>query len=197
MNLSLNAFKWSVSNIISIIIIALLIIPQTRKPLQLQIQKMFAQFSPSIETEVQTITNLDFRLQSVNGEPFNLNETNGKVKLISFWATWCPPCVAELPSLQALYNEFGEDVEFVFISNESPEVILKFLEKNNYNFPVYSPVFQPQSMYLKPNTIPRTLLLDHKNRVRIFKEGAANWHSDKVRALISKLVIKYKSYFDL
>jgi thiol-disulfide isomerase/thioredoxin len=194
---SIKKFKFSFQNILSVLIVLVLIIPQTRKPLQLQVQKLVAEFSPSFEYELQTVETLDFKLKDLSGNNYNFNSTQDRVKIISFWATWCPPCIAELPSLQALYNEFGENMDFVFVSNEDPETILKFLNKNSYNFPVYIPQENPKSIYFNPNSIPRTLLIDHKNRVRIFKEGAANWSSEKVRALVGNLIFRTKGYSNL
>ncbi|WP_375239992.1 TlpA family protein disulfide reductase [Aurantibacter sp.] len=194
---SVKKFKFSFQNIISILIVLILVIPQTRQPLQLQVQKLISQFSPSFETELQTVETLDFKLKDLKGNNYNFNETEHRVKIISFWATWCPPCVAELPSMQALYNDFGTKMDFVFVSNEDPETISKFLKGNNYNFPVYMPQENPKSIYFRPNTIPRTLLIDHKNRVRIFKEGAANWNSNKVRDLVRDLIFRAQGYSNL
>ena len=94
--------KLNNSNIVSFIIILILLIPQTRKPIQVQVQKLIALIPPSIEfkSERQQIKNLNWQLKSLNNKVLNLGETSNRVKVVGFWATWCPPCIAEMPSIQ-------------------------------------------------------------------------------------------------
>jgi thiol-disulfide isomerase/thioredoxin len=189
MNFSVKKFKWSASNIISIGIILLLIIPQTRKPIQIQVQKLMAQFSPSIQykSDRQVVTT-NWQLADLNNKPYNLSETTYKTKIISFWATWCLPCIAEMPSLQALYNDYGDKVDFVFISNEKPNKVNSFLTENEYTFPVYHPIETVNEIYFNPRTLPRTLLIDKNNVIISIEDGASNWNSDKIRQTLNKLI---------
>ena len=186
----LKKINFNTKNILSFLVIVILIMPQTRKPIQIQVQKLIAKMSPSVldKEDRETLSNINWRLTDLNGEHFQLNQTQGKVKVISFWATWCPPCIAELPSLQELYNTYNYDIEFVFISNENPEIIKSFLKKNNYSFPVYKPLYASEEIYFNPRTIPRTLLIDQNNTIVILEDGAANWNSDKVKKVINQLL---------
>ena len=186
----LKKINFNTKNILSFLVIVILIMPQTRKPIQIQVQKLIAKMSPSVldKEDRETLSNINWRLTDLNGEHFQLNQTQGKVKVISFWATWCPPCIAELPSLQELYNTYNYDIEFVFISNENPEIIKSFLKKNHYSFPVYKPLYASEEIYFNPRTIPRTLLIDQNNTIVILEDGAANWNSDKVKKVINQLL---------
>ncbi len=186
----LKKINFNTKNILSFLVIVILIMPQTRKPIQIQVQKLIAKMLPSVldKEDRETLSNINWRLTDLNGEHFQLNQTQGKVKVISFWATWCPPCIAELPSLQELYNTYNYDIEFVFISNENPEIIKSFLKKNNYSFPVYKPLYASEEIYFNPRTIPRTLLIDQNNTIVILEDGAANWNSDKVKKVINQLL---------
>lgn len=68
----------------------------------------------------------------------NLEEYKGKVVFLNFWATWCPPCRKEMPEIEELYKEYGEnkkDVIFLGVNNEKKENVVKFLKENNYTFP--------------------------------------------------------------
>jgi peroxiredoxin len=78
----------------------------------------------------------DFTLDSTDGSAFSLSESNGKVRLIDFWATWCKPCVEEIPmfkELQAAYGERGFTI--VAISDEPSGVIREFVETHAIDYP--------------------------------------------------------------
>lgn len=177
------------SNLVFLIIIAVLIIPQTRKPIQIFLNKGFALFSPSIESseEQATLKSYDWKLNDEQGRVFNFETTKGKVVFINYWATWCPPCIAEMPSIQALYNDYHDKVEFVFVTSDGYSEIHVFLEKHNYNFKVYRPLNNDTGLFDVPS-IPRTFLIDKNGKIIIDESGAANWDSEKVRATIDGLL---------
>lgn len=177
------------NNIIFLIVIALFFIPQTRQPIQVFLQKGLALISPSIEKkENQTkLVNYNWKLKDDRGTVFNFEKYKGKVVLINFWATWCPPCIAEMPSMQKLYNDYKDNVEFVFVTTDYYSEINPFLKKNNYTFKVV----RSQEAYpdfFNINTIPRTFLIDKEGNVIIDKNGAANWNSNSVRNTIDDLL---------
>ena len=177
-------------NILFFVFIAIIIIPQTRQPIQIFINKGLALFSPSEVKEEKRKQLLDYNWQlvDINGNTINFNESKNKVVLVNLWATWCPPCIAEMPSLDKLYADYKDKVDFYFVSNEKPEMLKSFLDKNNYQFNVHI----AQSDYPEAfdvSSIPRTYLID-KNGYMIFdKKGAANWNSEKVRASIDALLM--------
>ncbi|NNK83280.1 MAG: TlpA family protein disulfide reductase [Flavobacteriaceae bacterium] len=178
------------SNIIFIVILALLLIPQTRKPIQIFINKGLALFGPSVEREANRIKISDYgwELNDITTNvKTNFKNSEGKAIVINFWATWCPPCIAEMPSLKKLYVDYKDNVDFYFVSNEKPEVIQAFLEKHDYNFRVHNPLTKyPEQFDI--SSIPRTFLIDKQGTIVIDKTGAANWNSDKVRSTIDELL---------
>lgn len=190
----MKAFKRpKISDIVFVILIALLVIPQTRKPIQVGLNKIFALFSPSVvdEGDREQLTNYNWPLVTETGEVFNLNETKGKVVLINFWATWCPPCIAEMESLETLYKQFSsnEDVVFLFATTDPFEKTKAFKEKNNYSFPVYKYTTQEPEQ-LHSASIPHTVILDKKGNIVVEKSGASNWSSNKVVGLLETLLSK-------
>jgi len=181
--------KLNLKNLLFLIILVLLIVPQTRKPIQILIHKGFAQFSPSIEDidDIEEISSYNWKLQEANGNVLNFEDTKHRVIMVNLWATWCPPCIAEMPSMQALYNDYKEKVDFVFVSNEDKEVIYEFLVHKGYSFPVYSSISKvPETFNVR--SIPRTFLIDRNGNIIIDKSGAANWNSEKVRTTIDELI---------
>lgn len=176
------------NNIIFLIVIAIFIMPQTRKPIQVFVQKGLALFSPSVidENKQSSIADYNWKLKDENGSIFNFEKTKEKVVLVNFWATWCPPCIAEMPSLQKLYDDYNNKIEFIFISDESFKTINSFLKNNNYTFKVYNQA--SQSTFFNVRGIPRTFLIDKKGKVVIDKTGAANWNSEFVRQTIYDLL---------
>ena len=180
--------KSHISNIITIAFIALLIIPQTRKPIQLALNRVVAMFS-SVDTlsEKKVLEDYEWSLKDDKGNEVNFESLKGKVILVNLWATWCPPCIAELPSMEKLYNDYGNQVTFLFISNENQSVTEQFLAKRKIVIPSYMPtsVNPPQ---LSSNSIPATYIIDKDGMIQVRKIGAANWNSDGVRKLLDELI---------
>lgn len=177
------------NNIIFLGIILIMIIPQTRMPIQVFLHKGLSLFGVSVvdEEERKLVKFEDWDLIELGGKSINFIDSEGEVVLINFWATWCPPCVAEMPSLQELYSDYNELVTFLFISNEEPETIKKFMLKKGYDFKVY----RPQSTYpelFDVRSIPRTFLIDKNNKIVIDKKGAANWNSQQIRKQLDLLL---------
>ncbi|WP_396600462.1 TlpA family protein disulfide reductase [Algibacter sp. R77976] len=183
--------KSKIKNIIFFIIIGVLLIPQTRQPIQVLLHKTLAVFSPSVieESEQIIIEDYNWKLKDENDAVFNFEQTKGKVVLVNFWATWCPPCIAEMPSMQLLYDDYKDKIEFAFVSNEEFSKINTFKVANNYTFSVYSPITKyPEGFDV--SSIPRTFLIDKAGHIIIDKTGAANWNSDSVRETIDTLLKK-------
>ena len=180
---------FSVKNIIYLVIIIALIVPQSRHQIQLVISKGKALFGPSISTpeDVKQISSYNWTLQRLDGEELDFNSTKGKVVLVNLWATWCPPCIAEMPSIQKLYNDYKGKIEFVLVSNEDEATISNFLNNKNYTFPVYSAISESPETF-SGRSIPQTFLIDRQGNVVINETGAANWNSEKVRAKIDVLL---------
>lgn len=176
-------------NIVLLVILVLLIIPQTRQPIQVGLHKVLGLFGPGFKSveKAETISDYNWTLQSESGELFNFNDAKEKVIVINFWATWCPPCIAEMPSLDKLYRAYKDDVVFLFVSNEDLDKLQKFKEKHNYQFPVYKAATKPPSEF-DVNSIPRTFVINKSGKIVLDKTGAANWFSDGFKEKLDQLL---------
>lgn len=145
-------------------------------------------FSMEIDKDEQVqIQNFDWRLISPEDQIINLKSMEDKVILVNFWATWCPPCIAEMPSFQDLYDDYGDKVEFLFVANDDPDRVTKFLRDKGYQLPVYFQATQaPKEM--NSSSLPTTYIIDRNKNIVASKIGAADWNSSKVRGLLDKLV---------
>ena len=176
------------SNILLILFIVLLFIPQTRKPLQVGLNRLIA-FSPSTVSEEnrEALDSYNWNLRDLNGTSINLSHSTGRVAIINFWATWCPPCIAEMPSFQKLYDDYGNRVDFYFVSSEEEEKLQNFLEKKNYRLPVYQPMSAPPQK-MQSRSLPTTYLLSKSGEIVVDKKGSANWNDGGFRKTLDELL---------
>lgn len=162
-----------------------MLIPQSRKPIQIFIIRTIGMWAPSgVNDQTLSKNDLHIRLRSIEGHDSYLS-SGDKPKFISFWATWCPPCIAELPAIQSLYNEFSEEMDFYLITTDEPEKVVAFLSQKKYQLPVYYQL-QQLSPALDHNSIPYTVVVDTSGKVLFEASGARNWNSKKVKEAIRK-----------
>lgn len=106
----------------------------------------------------------DFKVYDEEGNLVSLSDKQGKPVVVNFWATWCGPCKAELPAFQNMYNEYGEEVEFMMVNltsgRETEEGVKKFLEDNELELPVYYDKDMSAAMLYGLRSIPRTVFIN-------------------------------------
>jgi thiol-disulfide isomerase/thioredoxin len=182
--------KLNRTNVIFLIVIAVLIIPQTRQPIQILLHKGMRYINQSslIDSEDRTtIAYSHWELKSDTNTTLDFRDTQGKVVFINFWATWCPPCIAEMPNLQALYKDYNDKVVFLFITNDDFDTVDKFKTKKGFNFEVFNPLNETPKE-LKTTSIPRTFIINNKGEIVIDESGAIDWNSDTVRKQLDTLI---------
>lgn len=147
--------------------------------------------SPTVEKvqDQQQVKFGDWQLIDEKGNAVDFKNIEGKVIIINFWATWCPPCIAEKPSFQELYNDYKDKVVFMFITNDSPDKVMAFKEKNNYSLPVYYSQNTPPAL-LYSTSLPASYVIDKKGNIVVKKFRAADWNSSKFRVALDQLLQK-------
>lgn len=107
-----------------------------------------------------------------------------KLVFLNVWATWCGPCVLEMPSIQSLYERYKSNgnVQFYIVSDEDAETILPFIARRGYDLPFY--IYDKRfPRVLDGTAIPRTYIV-YKGRILAQHIGAANWDTPEIHELI-------------
>jgi peroxiredoxin len=120
----------------------------------------------SLENEDRERNSANFTLTDLNGKSWTLQELKGKVVLLNFWATWCPPCRKEMPDLDALYTRF-EPQGFVIlgISDDDPDKVREFVQKQGTTYPVLLDPGSKVNQLLHINGIPKTFVYDRDGKI--------------------------------
>ena len=181
-----------VTDILFWLLLVLLIIPGPRKVIAIAVNKVFLQVkTPGLENEEdqEVISDLDFGwvLAWDQNEPFYFSNARDEVIFLNFWATWCSPCVAELPEIQKLYEKYGDKVVFMLVTNESPEVVNAFMEKQGYLLPVFYMGTQPPEV-LAHSSLPTTFIISRDGKIVTRKKGAAKWNSRATEKIFDELL---------
>ncbi len=134
-----------------------------------------------------TKADLNFKLIDKNGNITSLAEMQGKVIFINMWATWCSPCIAEMPSISKLQKQMGNEVSFVILSlDDDFEKAKAFDIRKRYNLPIYSLVGNMPAMF-DSSTIPTTYIIDAKGNLVLTHTGMADYNSEKFKKFLRSL----------
>jgi thiol-disulfide isomerase/thioredoxin len=129
-----------------------------------------------------------FTVKDLDGKPLSLETSRGKVTLINFWATWCPPCRAEIPDLTELQGRYAGKLQILGLSvdEDTPANLKKFVAASGINFPVALVPPEVSELYGGVPALPTSFLLDTQGRVVQKHVGLhdANLYETEIRALL-------------
>lgn len=201
LNIMENNKKWlNKSNIttalILVFVLAMLISPQF-KGIIIQGLMKIGLFQPAIPEQSDqasspvvstTETGEGLLFADEDGNIIRLADLKGKVVFINFWATWCPPCIAEMHSINKLKDKFKDNPNVVFIMLDMDSDLkksLKFMERKNYNLDVYIPASQISRDYFA-GALPTTLLFDKSGKLVFKHEGGADYSNTEFEKFLEK-----------
>jgi thiol-disulfide isomerase/thioredoxin len=189
---SKNFFKKNVLNVILITGLLVLLFVPPAKAFLLRGLMEIGLFKPALAEKQPAVSSLNLaavRFSDAQGKVVDLQSLKGKVVFLNFWATWCPPCQAEMPSINKLYLQFKADPNVVFIMVDADSDLpkaQKFLNKKNYAMPVYAVAGDIPEQLFK-GSLPTTVVFDKQGRISYNEEGAANYAHKKFVAFIEQL----------
>ncbi len=138
------------------------------------------------ETSVYSEDDLIFIQE--DGKKISLSDLKGKVVFINFWATWCRPCIEEMPSIQQLKNKFSNDeIVFIMLNIEANLTkAKKFMKQRNLNLPVHIAGSRVSSSLFK-NVVPTTLIYDKQGKLAANIQGMRDFGDDEIYRALKEL----------
>lgn len=133
-----------------------------------------------------------FKLKDTRGQEVSLEDFRGKYVLLNFWATWCPPCKAEMPTLEEVHHRFtGRGLEVIAINDyEKPKKAINFVEKGGYTFLVLIDESGKVSEAYKAMVLPMTYIIDPEGVVIARAVGYKDWANDASIEYLEGLIKK-------
>lgn len=182
----MNKFHlWIRKNWSTVIMIAVLILLWVNPDAKAWVMRQMIStglFNSKIEekTKESSLVTPNFSVRTENGKIINTSQLKGKVVFINFWASWCPPCRAEFPSVQKFYDAYKTNQNLVFLTvNLDDEMILgkNYLQKEKFTIPFLVPSSSiPKQLY--SGSIPTTIVLDKTGKIRMHHSGMADYSKD-------------------
>ncbi len=185
--------------LIYIVLVALIAWPTSRIFFQQQLMKI-GFFQPKLEQPAYTTEETSTPVDSTSsdkasfitesGKTINTEDLKGKVVFINFWATWCGPCIAEMPSIQVLYNKFKDNSNVEFLIVEIDNNIAganEFIAKQKLDLPIVYPNSNIPQSWLE-NAIPTTVILGKDGMIAERKQGMYDYSGKGVQDFIQSLI---------
>jgi thiol-disulfide isomerase/thioredoxin len=128
----------------------------------------------------------DMELMGLDGRYLYGSSFRGRVLFLNFWATWCVPCVAEMPSIERLLSVIADPrIVFVCVTKESADSVKAFLAKRGLSLPVYCCDKRPE--FFDTSSLPATFVVASDGTICFRREGAARWDSDEMIVFLRRL----------
>ncbi|WP_160138694.1 TlpA family protein disulfide reductase [Chryseobacterium sp. c4a] len=179
-----NVKKWikahGSTTIMMVVLIIVLVNPDAKAWLMRQVAStgiLNSSISKSVDKSENAVAYTGLMVKNENGTLIDPSQWKGKVVFINFWASWCPPCRAEFPSVQKFYDQYKSHPDMVFLTiNLDDNVALgkNYLKRKGFTIPFITPAASiPEALY--NGSLPTTVVLDKKGAIRLHHTGVADY----------------------
>lgn len=146
---------------------------------------------PDTEIDASDFQKASFNMPmiTINGDRTSLKEYEGKTIFLNFWATWCPPCIAEMPNIQDLYEDISENESIVFVMlslDEDHEKARSFVERKEFTMPVYFLQGRQPGVY-NSTVVPTTYVISPEGNIVLEKRGMAKYNTSGFKDFLLSL----------
>ena len=175
--------KNAVTMLLGAFVLVLIISPDAKSWMLQQLVSV-GLFKAEIKKEAvndNSSVNTEFAFTNSTGITATTASLKGKVVFVNFWASWCPPCRAEMPSLNNLYKKLKDDNRFVFLfmnEDEDKKKAIQYLDKNNFIIPLYERSGNVSNEIFS-GTLPTTIVLNKQGKIVLKHEGMAGYNTDE------------------
>ncbi|PLX91246.1 MAG: thioredoxin [Desulfuromonas sp.] len=133
----------------------------------------------------------DFTLEDLQGQKVSLSDFKGKIVMVNFWATWCPPCIEEMPSMEKLSRRFSDE-DFVLLAinveENSRTIVENFLKKNPYTFPVLLDQDAKVQQLYGAYRFPETVIINRHGEIVTRVIGGRDWMDEGILSILDFMV---------
>ena len=143
------------------------------------------------DAKAYQLTEADYKwdIRDTDGISPDPASLQGEVIFLNFWGTYCPPCIAEMPEIQSIYNDYGDKVRFILVSAEAPGKVQSFLASRDYDLPAYyGGRNMPEPFTVR--SVPTTFVISRDGKIVMKKVGAADWDSKAMRKIFDELLVR-------
>lgn len=152
---------------------------------------LFVQYSSNTAQVKLLSPAVEFSLPDVTGKQHNISEWQGKIVIINFWATWCPPCLKEIPHFIKLQNQYNEQgIQFIGIAIEDKQTVEEYLNTIDINYPMLiggdEAITLSQKLGNLVNAVPFSLILNRQGKIIHRQPGELS--REKILEIITPLI---------
>ena len=186
-------FRWKFNQIINVLLmvgVAVLLLSSSIRTsvastLQEWLLKTGLLNAEAIPADALGTIDRQFALESLDGTPLDAAKLNGKPIFLHVWASWCPPCIAELPDIQRLVQSVSpEEVAFLLVTvDKNTDKARQFLQKNHYSLPVYR-LTEELPSGIQYNVIPTTYVIAPSGKIIYKHEGLAQYNHEDFKEFL-------------
>ncbi|MCR9250544.1 MAG: TlpA family protein disulfide reductase [bacterium] len=146
---------------------------------------------PRLETDESEAQQADyeFTISDRDGNRIDFTNYKGKTIFLNFWATWCGPCIAEMPDINELHNSYkdNDSIEFIMIAvDDDFQKALDYVDEKEYSLPIFKLKTSLPSVY-SASTIPTTYVISPRGKIVVERHGIAKYNSESFKEFIRNL----------